>query len=459
MKEKVLSGFAVVANLLNRGHERSAKAKKNILASFFIKGVSIAISIVMVRLTLNYVNPSRYGIWLTLSSIVAWFSFFDIGLTQGLRNKFAEAKANGNSELARSYISTTYAVLSIIFLSLLALFFAGNQFLNWASILNVSQELRGEISILAMITFTYFCLQFILRIISTIVIADQQPAKASVIDVVGQLISLVFVFILVKTTQGSLVRLGIALTAAPLLALVGATVILFTGKYRIYRPSFKRVDFSHARKLLNLGVVFFIIQVAGVIQLQTANIIIARTFGTADVTSYNIVYKYFGMLTMVFTIFLTPFWSASTEAYITGDIQWIRNGMRKYNQLNIVMFVVGVIMLLCSERIYRAWLGDNKIVVGFMLSLWGFIFFNVTMFGSKYIYFLNSISALRIQFWACVISPFIYIAVSMLLIKVYHLGVYSLFIASVVANFNAYFLAPLQYNMVINKQKKGIWTR
>ena len=459
MKEKVLSGFAIVANLINRGHQRSAKAKKNILASFFIKGLSIAISIVMVPLTLNYVNPSRYGIWLTLSSIVAWFSFFDIGLTQGLRNKFAEAKANGNFALAQSYISTTYAVLSIIFLTLLGIFFAGNQFLDWAKILNVSEALRGEISILAMITFTYFYLQFILRIISTILIADQQPARSSVIDVVGQLISLIFVFILVKTTQGSLVRLGIALTAAPLLALAGATVILFSRKYRMYRPSLKRVDFSYARNLFNLGVVFFIIQVAGVIQFQTANIIIARNFGTADVTSYNIVYKYFGLLTMVFTIFLTPFWSASTEAYIKGDIQWIKNGMRKYNQLNIVMAVVGIIMLVCSETIYRAWLGNNKIAVGFMLSLWGFIFFNVTMFGSKYIYFLNSISALRIQFWACVISPFLYIGVSLLLIKVYHLGVYSLFIASVIANFNAYFLAPLQYNMVINKQKKGVWIK
>jgi hypothetical protein len=33
--------------------------------------------------------PTRYEIWLTLSSIVGWFSFFDVGLGHGLRNKFA----------------------------------------------------------------------------------------------------------------------------------------------------------------------------------------------------------------------------------------------------------------------------------------------------------------------------------------------------------------------------------
>lgn len=79
----------ILTDFFTKGHERSIKAKKNILASFIIKGLSIAISLVLVPLTINYINPTQYGIWLTLSSIVAWFSFFDIGLTQGLRNKFA----------------------------------------------------------------------------------------------------------------------------------------------------------------------------------------------------------------------------------------------------------------------------------------------------------------------------------------------------------------------------------
>ncbi len=59
---------------------------------------------------------------LQLSSIVGWFSFFDIGLTQGLRNKFAEAKAKGDDELAQVYVSTTYAILAMIFFAVWALF-------------------------------------------------------------------------------------------------------------------------------------------------------------------------------------------------------------------------------------------------------------------------------------------------------------------------------------------------
>lgn len=446
-------------NFFIKGHERSIKAKKNILLSILTKGISIAISLVLVPLTINYINPSRYGIWLTISSIVAWFSFFDIGLTQGLRNKFAEAKAKGEDNLAQILVSTTYAILAIVFSSVWIVSLIINHFLNWAKILNISDSMQSEISILAVIVFTYFCVQFVLRIITTLLVADQQPAKSSILDLLGQLLSLVLISILVITTKGSLVKLGIALCISPLLVLIGANLFFFKGSFKKYRPSFSTIKFSYAKGLFNLGVIFFIIQAAGIIQYETANIIIARNFGTLEVTSYNIVYKYFGVLNMIFMIFITPFWSASTEAFQKNDIQWIKNGIRKYNQLNIGMFLVGCLMLIFSELMYRLWLGEGKVTISFSLSLWGFLFFNVSMFASKYVNFLNGINALRIQFWATLFSPLIYIVIALVLIRYYNMGVYSLFIASIIANFNGYLIAPLQYYQIIIKNKKGIWIK
>jgi len=458
-KYKAIDALVFFKKILNKGQDRSVKAKKNIIASFIIRAVSIAISLILVPLTINYINPTRYGIWLTISSIIAWFSFFDIGLTQGLRNKFAAAKASNDDSLAQVYVSTTYAILAMIFCALWLIFLLANQFLNWSAILNISESMQAEVSVLAIIVFTYFCLQFVLRIISTVITANQQPAKASLIDVCGQILSLILVLILVRTTDGSLIKLGIALCVSPLLVLLGANIFFFKGIFYKYRPVLSKVKLSYAKGLFNLGLIFFIIQVACIVQFETANIIIARNFGTIEVTSYNIVYKYFGLLTMIFTIFLTPFWSASTEAYLKNDIQWIKNGIKKYNILNLVFIGAGVLMLIFSEEIYTLWLGKGKVNISFSLSLCGFIFFNVSMFGSKYVYFLNGIGALRIQFLASIISPFLYVIVAMFLIRYYQMGVYALFIASVIANFNGYILSPLQYHLIINRNKKGVWIK
>jgi O-antigen/teichoic acid export membrane protein len=459
MTGAISSFLAYFRKQINKGQERSIKAKKNILGSLVIKGLSIAISFVLVPLTINYVNSSNYGIWLAVSSIVGWFSFFDIGLTQGLRNKFAEAKARDDDESAQVYVSTTYAILGIIFTAVWFVYLAVSQFLDWSAILKVAPEMKGEVTILALIIFTYFCLQFVLRIITTIVIADQQPAKSSLIDLLGQVATLVFIGILVITTEGSLIYLALALCVSPLLVLLAANIFLFKGVYKKYKPALSKIDFSNYKGLFNLGLTFFVIQIAGIIQYQTANIIIARNFGTLEVTSYNIVYKYFQMINMVFTIFLTPFWSASTEAYEKGDYQWIKNGIKKYNRLNILVFGLSILMLLFSDTFYDLWLGEGTVEIDFLLSFWGFIFFNIAMFGGKYMSFLNGISALRIQFWSSMASPLIYIGIVYVLISYFEMGVYAIFVAAVLANYNAFILAPLQYYMIIVKGKRGIWIK
>ena len=110
----------------------------------------------LIPLTLHYLNPTKYGIWITLFSIISWFTFFDIGLGNGLRNKFAEAIAKGEKEKAQIYVSTTYGILSIIVLILFIVFFIANYFVDWTVILNAPAELKNELSTLAIIVFGFF---------------------------------------------------------------------------------------------------------------------------------------------------------------------------------------------------------------------------------------------------------------------------------------------------------------
>lgn len=53
---------------------------------------------------------------------------------------------------------------------------------------------------------------------------------------------------------------------------------------------------------------------------QFINIILSRVEGPEAVTQYNIAYKYFNVLNMVFVIVLTPFGSAFTDAYVKKTI-------------------------------------------------------------------------------------------------------------------------------------------
>ena len=151
-----------------KGDKRSSNLKKNVIYSFFIKILSIGISLILVPMTIDFVNPMQYGIWLTISSIVAWFSFFDIGFTNGLRNKLAEALASNNIVLAKKYISTTYAVLSCIFIILMFISILSIPHLNLVKLLNIDTSLESDVQLTLILVVCHFCITFVLKIINFI---------------------------------------------------------------------------------------------------------------------------------------------------------------------------------------------------------------------------------------------------------------------------------------------------
>ena len=59
---------------------RNNLIKKNILASFVLKGYAAIISLMLVPLTLNCLGTLKNGVWLTISSILLWIDQMDIGL-------------------------------------------------------------------------------------------------------------------------------------------------------------------------------------------------------------------------------------------------------------------------------------------------------------------------------------------------------------------------------------------
>ena len=67
-----------IHKFITAGSERSVKAKKNIIRMLFLKGGNILIGLLLVPMTINYVDSENYGIWLTLSSMVAWMSFISL---------------------------------------------------------------------------------------------------------------------------------------------------------------------------------------------------------------------------------------------------------------------------------------------------------------------------------------------------------------------------------------------
>lgn len=441
-----------------KGNSRGAKAKREIIYLVFIQGISIIISLLYVPLLLNYLTLEKYGIWITLTSILGWFSFFDIGLGNGLRNKLTEALANKDLYLGRKLVSTTYALLTGIFSVILILFHVSNLFLDWNSILNTQTIENHELYVLTSIVFTFFIIRFIVQIISVVYLADQKPSFSQFITALGNLVSFAVVLVLTKITlQGDLVLLGTIISVIPVVLFVLVSVVAFNGKYKNLRPSFSMIDLKMSNGIINLGAKFFIMQISYIIVFTTSTFFIAQFYGPEEVTVYNIAFRYFQIPVMVFSIIMSPMWSAVTDAYAKSDFFWLKSTLKKLNFL-AALFSAGVIlMIFLANWIYKIWVGpDIKIPVGLTVALG--LYSIIQLVTSPYSNYINGMGKLKLTI------SFSFVSITIYLVLIYVFG--NLFenstgivLAIVGTKIIGGFIQPLQTHKLLNNKAAGIWAK
>ena len=74
----------------------------------------MAASVVTVPLVLSHLGAERYGMWLTISSLVTLFAASDLGVGSGLLNRLTVSLAAGDERESRVQISSALAARGIL---------------------------------------------------------------------------------------------------------------------------------------------------------------------------------------------------------------------------------------------------------------------------------------------------------------------------------------------------------
>ena len=434
---------------------RTKTAVDNIALSLIAKGISVVSTLLIVPLTIDYINTTEYGIWLTLTSIVGWATFFDLGLGNGLRNKCAEAIANDDRVLARQYVSTTYFAMVGIVIVLLGMIYVINAHLEWASFLRVDASFNEELGRVFLILVFFFCMNMVANLVCTLLTADQKVGLASLIQGGGQFFSLVAIYILTKVSRGNLTNLALYFAGVPcLLTSIMSLVVYATRRYRFFTPRLRHVRISLLKEVLGLGLNFFLITLSMIFVFQILNIVIVREIGAEAVTEFNIAYKYFFVVNMLIAIIMNPFWSAFTDAYQKQDFSWMEQVTRQLERLWVVSSVILVLMFVASGTVYSIWIGD-KVEVATHLSMMVALYVMLNNLASVYIFLINGIGKIRLQtiiylFFAMVSYPCmvmfgrLYGLVGILIVPMATVTMQALF-------------AKVQLRKILTKSASGIW--
>jgi O-antigen/teichoic acid export membrane protein len=445
-----------IKNILIGGSERTAIIKKNILGSLAIKVVSIATSLLLVPMTLGYVSTEIYGVWLTISSILHWLTFMDVGFTHGLKNRLNESLARKDYEKGKSLVSTTYAIMFAIFVPLSTILIVVSPWIDWCRLLNVDSSNQEVILRTMQVLFVFIALQMIVNVFVTIVAAYQKTALSSLFAVIGQVCSLFIISMMTLFVKPSLLNLAFAYSLMPIVIVLAASVIYFKTSMKEVAPSIKTINMAYIKDLWGLGVKFFIIQLQMIVLYQATNILISHIAGPESVTQYNISYKLLNVVVMVYTIILNPLWPAFTDAYTKADYVWMKNIYSKMQKLYGVLCAMVALMVILSPFIIKLWVRD-LVTVPFILTISIAVYTLLHCWVSLQTILINGTGKVELQSYIIVIGLVLHIPLSLFLGQ--YVGILGVVASMSVINFIYAIVFTTQIGRILNRTAIGIWNK
>ena len=199
-----------------RSAERHRRAVLSSLAAAAAKMISVGAALVSVPLTLHYLGPERYGMWMTMSSFIAMLSFADLGMGNGLLNAVAEANGRDDRAAIRGLVSSAYAALTAVAVAMGIIAATVYPFVPWPKLFNVQSELATNEAGPAMAGFpACFALSIPFGVVQRVQTGLQQGFRSGLWQCGASLLSLAALLAAIRMEAG-LPVLVLALLAAPL---------------------------------------------------------------------------------------------------------------------------------------------------------------------------------------------------------------------------------------------------
>ncbi len=424
-----------------RAQERMRRIALTALAAMAAKFVSVASMLISIPLTLHYLGPERFGMWMVISSFTLLLSFSDLGLGNGVLNAVARANGKDDRRGQQVAISNGYVSLTLVAAVIAGAFAAIQPFVDWGAVFNaVDPAARAEARPAMIIYAVFFVIGVPLALVQRVQAGLQQGFNSSLWQCGSSLLSLVCVLGVIAA-QGGLPLLVAAFVGAPQVANLFNTVTLFHRQPDLL-PSWGLTNKRDMGRLARTGLLFFVLQAVVAATVGADNIIIAHKLGADAVAGYGVPERLFSIITMVVGMMLSPLWPAYGEALARGDFGWLRKTLIRSTLFAFSLAAAsasGLVVL--GPAILRLWVG-NDLHASFSLLLAFAIWKPIESAGVALSVFLNGTAIIRTQIFVSI--SFAVLSISLKLILIDSIGVLSIPI-SMSASYIVAVLLPYGY--------------
>jgi O-antigen/teichoic acid export membrane protein len=341
-----------------RAAERHRRVALTAAASALAKVVSVGTALISVPLTLHYLGVERFGVWMTISSLIAMLAFADFGIANGVLSAVAEAHGRNDRAALQRIVSSGFFMLTAIAAGLLVLFAVAYAHVSWHAVFNVQSELaRAEAGPALAVFVACFACAIPLAVVQRVQMGLQQGFLASLWQCIGSLCALGGVLLAISL-QGGLPWLVLALAGAPLMAALLNSLHFYLRSRPDLRPRLALFGAADAKRLARSGALFFVLQVTVAVAYTSDSIVIAQLLGASAVAEYAVPEKLFGLITLAMSMVLAPLWPAYGEAIARRDSAWVQQTLKRSLVTALGLSIVAAVgLLFMAPALLRLWVG------------------------------------------------------------------------------------------------------
>lgn len=396
---------------------RSQRLFQAVGSAVLSKGVFVLVSALSIPIAIRYLGAEKFGIWTTISTVLAMMLVLDFGVANSLTNFISEAYARDDRDHASRY-STTAISLMICVSVALGLFAAVLwPHFNWYRIFHLSSPSESEsVSHAVAAALLIFLVDLPARLAVKILGGYQELRTANLFAALGSIGNLITIVLLVRLHAGLA-----AMVAGSAGALVGADLVclvwvVFFSKPWL-RPRLSHLSGAAARRMMQLGSEFFVLQIAGLVVFNSDNLVVTHYLGPAQVAPYSVAWRLVGYAAVVQALLTPALWPAFSEAFERGDLPWVRQAFRRTMWLTMgTASGFAVLFAVLGRWIIRIW-ATNAAVPGETLMLLMCVWVLISTFMNNTSTVLVARGETRLQAWLGVAAAALNLALSIWLVQ------------------------------------------
>lgn len=354
-----------------RANERAKRIILTSIAAAFAQVLAMAIPLITVRVSLNYMGTEIYGLWMAVTSFFALMTFADLGLGNGLQTELCRLVGKDDMKNGKTLISNAYIMTSFVAIVIVAFFLGIFPFVNWGGLINTANEITANLSgAVVLAIFIPKMLGIPISLIRRSQAALQEGFISYIWQGIASIFSLLSIYIVVYFNMG-VITLILVSSIIPLIVALFNTFQYFLIKHPELGPSIKGFDKKQSIFLFRVGIAFFLLAILNTLGMNMDSFIVARTSNLENVTTFSIALRVTQLISVATTMLSSPLWAANGEALARGDFLWVAKITRKMSMLSVALTVISsVFILLFGKYLFGIWLGyDINISITLLAGL------------------------------------------------------------------------------------------